>query len=183
MLPANVENTVTNRVFQLGYGQYAGESNEVFVYASGSSNALKWPDTNYPLVRGQRYRFSIWATTLPGQNGPRAQFGLRNLTTNEGSFFIDVNEAWTINYKLGWWGAETWETASDHGSHFGSPTTILSYMGYSPNTEGTIYYRTGLVNGYVPNGDIFRGSGIPSNHHGHITTWTYTNDALQVETH
>jgi hypothetical protein len=176
VLPANVENTVTGSIFQLGYGQVAGEATEKFVFAAGSAQMQPWPDPDFVPIRGDRYRFSIWKTTLPNGNSV-PQFGIRNLRTNAASFQLIGSVNWTTNYKLAWWGAETWDTASNHGSEAGTAPTTLSYMGYSPNTEGTIYYRSGMTSS-----DVHYVGPIPY-HHGHIVNWVYGGDGLDIHTH
>lgn len=102
MLGANIE-TATGSVVQLGYGQFAGESNPKFIYAHGSTAGIAWPNSYSPIV-GNRYRFSITRVVEPG-GLTDTDYLIQDLTGGTSSF-LEVS-GWFASLNHAWWGAET----------------------------------------------------------------------------
>lgn len=182
ILAANIE-TAGGQIIQVGYGQISGFIGRRFYYAFGSADAIEWPDSSFLPVVGDRYRFSITRLVEPGGIADTV-FKIQNLdhpatsTVERAGWYSGLNHAW--------WGAETEDSASAHGVLVGQANQNLAYMGYSPNTSGSVYYRSGLSCT-----DVFKnftwdgsnGAACAGTRHGHVGTWVYGGDKLAPETH
>lgn len=183
VLAANIE-TASGTIVQLGYGQQAGFAGRSFYYAHGTPDAIEWPNSSYLPVVGNRYRFSITRFLEPG-GVVDTIYKIQDLDAGTSSS-IEFS-GWYSGLNHAWWGAETGDSASAHGVPAGSSNQNLAYMGYSPNTNGTIYYRSGLTCS-----DIFKnfswdgstnGNACAGTRHGHVGNWVYGGDKLAPESH
>ncbi|MES2208703.1 MAG: hypothetical protein V4515_00730 [Chloroflexota bacterium] len=182
VLAANIE-TAVGQVVQIGYGQISGFTGRRFYYALGSVTAIEWPNSSYLPTLGDRYRFSITRFVEPGGLQDTI-VTIQNL--DHPSTSTVTRSGWYSALNHAWWGAETEDSASAHGVPAGQANQNVAYMGYSPNTSGAIYYRSGMTCG-----DIFKdftwdgsnGAACSGTRHGHIGTWVYGGDELAPETH
>jgi len=178
VLPANIENTVSGSIWQLGYGTLANGPLR-FVYAMDTTYGRIWPSTTYLPIVGHNYKFDIRTGTLEGFNANQVVMRITDTTagTSSGYAFLSSYN-WSSNNKLAWWGGERLSSLDDIGVDYGETSLILHHMGYRTDGMSVISYRSGMTSS-----DVKRVGSPPSNMHGHIVTWTYGADGLQLETH
>jgi hypothetical protein len=179
VLPVNVEDTPG--ISQIGYGQQPNQASDFYWVPNLDGLAYPWPGAMRPTV-GTRYRFEI---TRYYDNLNLEYAGHYRITNLSSGSWEQFNGSWP--YGTGgtaWWGAETNETGSRHGHIPGATYNVnAAYLGYKYDTNGTIWYRSGMINSYYPAGSVVRDIGIPSNHQGHVITWVFGNDGVDVETY
>ena len=179
VLPANVQNDSNGKIFQLGYGQGAGDD-FTFVYANGSPNAIAW--RTWTPIEGERYTFTI--TRSAGYPA----FRITRQSTGESIYKVtDAN--FGMGFDRTWWGYEANDKASSLGPLYGTGDVNMAYMGYSADNGGWIY-RSGLANAYgdrptYPNRMHKHLTFSDSNNirSGHIGDWVYGGDKFNVHTH
>lgn len=168
IMAANVE-SFAGEIYQMGYGQNAGASEESIwieqgpqFYSIGRPIGMSYGDT---------LKFEIWraSSITVGYRVTNKTTGQVYTTTKSGSWASDMDRAW--------WGAETHDNSSAMGSCATCARTALRFMGYSTDANGSIIYRSDMTSA-----DVIRNDSN-SNHHGHIIDWSYGGDGLEIESH
>ncbi len=174
ILGANVESN-SGDIYQIGYGQNAGDSTETIWLQVGGGTAPFSVGRPFTMNYGDTLKFEVWKANDSGST-----VGFRATDTTNGqsyTTFKNTGVSWDLDSDRAWWGAETHDNSTTMGTCSTCARVALRFLGYSTNANGTIYYRSGMTSG-----DVYK-IDPNSNHHGHIVDWTYGADALEVESH
>jgi hypothetical protein len=185
-LPANIQNTSTGKIFQLGFVHRPLVGLDFVLVDGEVSDLVYFNPLSCPTVLGHRYQFKI--TNDEDSNV------IFQVTDETADCTITKQSpdghTYGTSMDMVWWGYERNDTSSGLGVENGDPNVNMAYMGYNMTGSGTWIYRTDLVNAIEPPGggvgciNCIQTEIINDNQTWFATIgdWVYNNDKFNVVT-
>lgn len=179
VMPANLQNDTTKRIYQLGYGRTAIDSAPYFFYAEASPDAVKI--TSPRPVDGHTYTFHIYR-----RSAGYVSYDIRDMTTGlyVWTYYptTPFNASSAAYQNHAWWGFESWDSESALGYKNGQAITDIRDITYTP-AGGVQTWRSGMTCASVGKTFDWDGSGgapcslaVKAN----IDSIHYSGDTLRV---